>query len=428
MAVPPRAELGWCARRACDTIAPMLGIVLRLVCTALAVFLVTLLPWPASASLRHSTWQKVLTALLMAIILGVVNALLKPLIKLVGCALYVLTLGLISLVVNGLLFWLSGVIVRAASTCRSTLTFWPGAILGALLVTIVSVILGWSSRTTASDAGPSRGRIRDRHRGRAARRGAVHQWLSTDAYWASAVRPTRSPTSIANSLCFGVYAPDGDPGRLRPGGDRRGDIRLAVRRLHRTARRGAAGWAPGWPRRVRDHLLAAACPGSCWPRRTPTACTQGGFPPLPTRALDGDRPTAMADLARPDKEPTQPRIRTLVTGLTVAGEPDPTGYLFGVGAYLCWGLFPLYWKLLRAVRRPGDPGPPDRLVVPRRGRPGDLVRGWRRVAALVRRPRKAGSGRSRPRSLIAVNWGTYIYGVNADRVVETSLGYFINPW
>ncbi len=52
-------------------------------------------------------------------------------------------------------------------------------------------------------------------------------------------------------------------------------------------------------------------------------------------------------------------------------------------------------------------------------------RGWRRVRGLLHR-RTLGlitlAG-----VLIAVNWGTYIYGVNADRVVETSLGYFINP-
>jgi putative membrane protein len=122
----------------------MLDRVLRLVCTALAVFLVTLLPWLGiSFAEGTSTWQKVLTALVMALVLGVVNALLKPLIKLLGLPLYLLTLGLISLVVNGFLFWLSGVIVRAAFDLQFNVPFWPGAILGALFVTIVSVILGW---------------------------------------------------------------------------------------------------------------------------------------------------------------------------------------------------------------------------------------------------------------------------------------------
>ena len=102
------------------------------------------------------------------------------------------------------------------------------------------------------------------------------------------------------------------------------------------------------------------------------------------------------------------------------------GYLFGLLAYLCWGLFPLYWKLLRPsgaleilAHRIVWSFLAVAIVV-------SLVRGWKRIAGLVRRPRKlALIGLAA--ALIAVNWWTYIYGVNADRVVETSLGYFINP-
>jgi len=102
------------------------------------------------------------------------------------------------------------------------------------------------------------------------------------------------------------------------------------------------------------------------------------------------------------------------------------GHLFGLGAYLCWGLFPLYWKLLR-------PATPIEILAHRIVWSFVLVvlivtvaRGWRRIAALVRRPGKMGLIAAAS-LLIAVNWGTYIYGVNTDRVVETSLGYFINP-
>jgi chloramphenicol-sensitive protein RarD len=102
------------------------------------------------------------------------------------------------------------------------------------------------------------------------------------------------------------------------------------------------------------------------------------------------------------------------------------GYLFGLAAYLVWGLFPLYWKLLRPA------GPLEILahriiwsfvfvavVV-------TVARGWRRVARVVRTPRKLGLIVVAA-TVIALNWGLYIYGVNSDRVVETSLGYFINP-
>ena len=54
-----------------------------------------------------SGWSKVGTLLVVALIFGIINATLKPLIKVVGCAFYVLTLGLVALVVNGLLLWLT---------------------------------------------------------------------------------------------------------------------------------------------------------------------------------------------------------------------------------------------------------------------------------------------------------------------------------
>ncbi len=101
------------------------------------------------------------------------------------------------------------------------------------------------------------------------------------------------------------------------------------------------------------------------------------------------------------------------------------GYLYGIAAYLCWGLFPLYWKLLR-------PSTPVELLAHRIVWSLVFVlavialsRGWRRLAHLLR-PRTIGLI-VLAAALIAVNWATYIYGVNSDRVVETSLGYFINP-
>jgi chloramphenicol-sensitive protein RarD len=102
------------------------------------------------------------------------------------------------------------------------------------------------------------------------------------------------------------------------------------------------------------------------------------------------------------------------------------GYLFGIVAYLCWGFFPLYWRLLR---------PMGALEILAHRIIWSTVlmlfvvaatRGWRRIADIVRRPRTLGLVVLAALA-IAVNWGTYIYGVNSERVVETSLGYFINP-
>lgn len=82
------------------------------------------------------------TLLLVAVIFGVVNAVLQPVIKTVGCGFYLLTLGLIALVVNGLLFLLTSWIADQAGLPFAVDGFWPAAVLGALFVSIVTWILG----------------------------------------------------------------------------------------------------------------------------------------------------------------------------------------------------------------------------------------------------------------------------------------------
>ncbi|HEX7743721.1 MAG TPA: EamA family transporter RarD [Micromonosporaceae bacterium] len=102
------------------------------------------------------------------------------------------------------------------------------------------------------------------------------------------------------------------------------------------------------------------------------------------------------------------------------------GYLYGLGAYALWGFFPLYIKLLR-------PAGPVEILAHRVIWSAVFValvlaamRNWAFLRTFVRRPRALG-GVTLAAALIGVNWGTYIYGVNTDRVVETALGYFINP-
>jgi chloramphenicol-sensitive protein RarD len=102
------------------------------------------------------------------------------------------------------------------------------------------------------------------------------------------------------------------------------------------------------------------------------------------------------------------------------------GYVFGFAAYTCWGFFPLYWKLL-------EPATPVEILAHRIVWSATFVtvlligmRNWRTVRGLARQTRTLG-GIVLAAVLIALNWGMYIYGVNTDHVVETSLGYFINP-
>lgn len=101
---------------------------------------------------------------------------------------------------------------------------------------------------------------------------------------------------------------------------------------------------------------------------------------------------------------------------------ERTGVLMGLAAYVCWGVFPLYWPLLEpagAVEILGQRIVWSAVVVTvvllvrRMGRP----RLTRRQGFLI-----AGAS-----VVLSINWGLYIWGVNHGHVLETSLGYFINP-
>jgi chloramphenicol-sensitive protein RarD len=98
--------------------------------------------------------------------------------------------------------------------------------------------------------------------------------------------------------------------------------------------------------------------------------------------------------------------------------------LLGAAAYVMWGLFPLYWPLL-------EPSVPTEILAHRvvwsLGVVLVLLAARRRLGSLTRISRRAWGYLVVAAVLISVNWGTYIYGVNSDQVVETSLGYFIGP-
>ncbi len=88
----------------------------------------------------HDHVAKVETLLIVAVIFGVVNILLKPIIKTVGCAFYVLTLGLFALVVNGLLLWLTSYIAFDKLHEPFHVTGFVAAVEGALVVAVISFI------------------------------------------------------------------------------------------------------------------------------------------------------------------------------------------------------------------------------------------------------------------------------------------------
>ena len=76
----------------------------------------------------------------LALIFGLINAFLRPLLKLLTCPLIVLTLGLFTLLINTFLFWLTSQVGQAFGIGFTIDGFWP-AFLGGLVVTVVSVIM-----------------------------------------------------------------------------------------------------------------------------------------------------------------------------------------------------------------------------------------------------------------------------------------------
>lgn len=102
------------------------------------------------------------------------------------------------------------------------------------------------------------------------------------------------------------------------------------------------------------------------------------------------------------------------------------GFFLGVAAYAMWGVFPLYWPLLEpagavellAHRVIWSAVVMAVLVV--------LLSRATQLRALLASPRARGI-LTLAAVAISVNWGVFIWGVNNDHVVETSLGYFMNP-
>ncbi len=102
------------------------------------------------------------------------------------------------------------------------------------------------------------------------------------------------------------------------------------------------------------------------------------------------------------------------------------GAVYAAAAFLMWGFLPLYWKILKAV-------PAFEILMHRifwsfvfmlliffyRGR-------WAGLKAVLKKRRKVAAIIAAA-VLVSLNWGIYIWAVNADHVVDASLGYYINP-
>ncbi len=103
-----------------------------------------------------------------------------------------------------------------------------------------------------------------------------------------------------------------------------------------------------------------------------------------------------------------------------------TGLLFAATAYVLWGLFPLYFKLLQSV-------PPMEILMHRMlwslvflGAVLAVRQQWAWIGTVMRRPRVL-AGFAASALLLAGNWFLYIWSINHGRIIDASLGYFITP-
>jgi putative membrane protein len=112
--------------------------VYRVLATAIAVWVATFLP---GIDLHTaSTPAQVGTLIGVALVFGLVNLVVKPLVKVAGCVFYVLTFGLIGFVVNGLLFWFTSWLSGELGLPFHVTGFWP-AFFGAIVVAVVGFVL-----------------------------------------------------------------------------------------------------------------------------------------------------------------------------------------------------------------------------------------------------------------------------------------------
>ncbi|WP_133541440.1 phage holin family protein [Microbacterium sp. BK668] len=121
-----------------------MGFLIRVVVNAFAIWVVTLIPALQVTVIAFppgETLQYVLTLLIVAAIFAVVNTIIGTIIKIISIPLYILTLGLIGLLINGFLLWLTAWITSFWSWGLRVDDFWWGVV-AALVITIINWVAG----------------------------------------------------------------------------------------------------------------------------------------------------------------------------------------------------------------------------------------------------------------------------------------------
>lgn len=112
-------------------------LVLRIIINAIAI-------WATSMILSGFEFSgSIINLLIIAVIFGLVNALIRPIIKLLALPITIVTLGLFTLVINALMLWLTVWLSGSLSLEGGIFSSFVTAFLGAIIISIISTVLGW---------------------------------------------------------------------------------------------------------------------------------------------------------------------------------------------------------------------------------------------------------------------------------------------
>ncbi|WP_243075890.1 phage holin family protein [Microbacterium sp. SS28] len=121
-----------------------MGFLIRVVVNAFAIWVVTLMPALQVSVIAFppgDTLQYVLTLLIVAAIFAIVNTFIGTIVKIISIPLYILTLGLIGLIINGFLLWFTAWITSFWGWGLRVEDFWWG-VLAAIVISIINWIFG----------------------------------------------------------------------------------------------------------------------------------------------------------------------------------------------------------------------------------------------------------------------------------------------
>lgn len=120
----------------------MVSFLVRAAVTGFALWVVTLIVPGIDFIGFDSRMQEIGIIFVVAVIFGLVNAIIKPIVQIISIPLYILTLGLIHIVINALMLWITSWITEHTTHWGLYIDdFWWTAIWGAIVLSIVSWVL-----------------------------------------------------------------------------------------------------------------------------------------------------------------------------------------------------------------------------------------------------------------------------------------------